>query len=220
VFLKKKVVILNNDTWRIFIDFNVTPYENVIATIRGGLLEIERSKQESAPVSELNSKETLLPTLETKLLAFKQILPRLEPRRGLFNFVGTILSEIFDTAAVCDVTLLHNTVNELQSNQKDIIHSVTDQFTYIRKLDSIASINADAIANLSGIVKHNMINSNNKLQQINMDLQWLNLTVHDLSVLFTTIWQLEFAVLHLTQQLDEFVNAIQHVIAGKLPMLD
>jgi hypothetical protein len=35
---------------------------------------------------------------------------------------------------------------------------------------------------------------------------------------FTTIRQLEFAILQHTQQSDELTNAVQHVIAGKLPL--
>jgi hypothetical protein len=44
------------------------------------------------------------------------------------------------------------------------------------------------------------------------------LTIHGQSTLFTTIRQLEFTVLRITQQLDELINAVQHATSGKLPM--
>jgi hypothetical protein len=45
---------------------------------------------------------------------------------------------------------------------------------------------------------------------------WLNITVYAQSELFTTIRQLEFALLRLIQQLDELPNAIQSAIQGSL----
>jgi hypothetical protein len=48
---------------------------------------------------------------------------------------------------------------------------------------------------------------------------WLNITVHAHSDLFTTIRQLEFTLLLLTQQLDEVFNAVQCTLQGSLPTL-
>ena len=45
---------------------------------------------------------------------------------------------------------------------------------------------------------------------------WLNITVYAQSELFTTIRQLEFALLRLIQQHDELSNAIQSAIQGRL----
>jgi len=44
----------------------------------------------------------------------------------------------------------------------------------------------------------------------------LNVTVYAQSELFSTIRQLEFALLRLIQQLDELSNAIQSAIQGSL----
>ena len=45
---------------------------------------------------------------------------------------------------------------------------------------------------------------------------WLNINVYAQSELFTTIRQLEFALLGLIQQLDELTNAIQSAVQGSL----
>jgi hypothetical protein len=47
---------------------------------------------------------------------------------------------------------------------------------------------------------------------------WFNITVHVQSELFTTIRQLEFALLRLSQQLDELSNVVQCAISGKPPI--
>ena len=129
-----------------------------------------------------------------------------------------MLKILSGTAVVSDETSLHNVIDDLQESHKVIIHSVTNQFTYIKKLDSITNVNVEAISNLSRIIKENIIHSHEKLQQTARDILFLNLTIHGQSTLFTTIRQLEFTLLRFTQQIDELINAVQHTITGKLPL--
>jgi len=53
-----------------------------------------------------------------------------------------------------------------------------------------AEVNADAIMNLTSIVKDNMVQSHEKFSQIARDFMWFNITIHAQSELFTTIRQL------------------------------
>ena len=209
---------MSNDVWRIAIDVKMEPYEEALSIIRGDLLTVEERKQEFTFSSELKLMDTLLMTLETKLHTFKQILPKLDPRRGLIKFGGAMLKALFGTAVDSDITSLHSNFDELQSRQQAIVHSVANQLTYIKKLDTVTSVNADAIANLSGIIRDDMIKSHDKFREITRDILWLNMTTYRQSALFMTIRQLVLAVLQLTQQLDELMNAIQFVIVGKLPV--
>jgi len=182
------------------------------------LLTVQERKQEFTFNSELKSIDTLLTTLETKLHNFKQILPKLDPRRGLINFGGAMLKALFGTAVDADITSLHNNFAELQSRQQDIVHSVPNQLTYINKSDTVTSVNGDGIANLSGIIRDDMIKSHDKFRQITRDILWLNMTIYGQSALFMTFRQLELAVLQLTEQLDELMDAVQFVIVAKLPV--
>ena len=91
--------------------------------------------------------------LELKLHDFQQILPRRDRRRGRINVGGTILKSLFGTATVNDLHELHNTLDSLQTSTSDVVHSLTDQVTYIKKLGTMARVNAHAIANWSSIVK-------------------------------------------------------------------
>ena len=59
-----------------------------------------------------------------------------------------MLKALFGTAVVSDVTQIHDLFNKLQSNQQNIVHSIDNQITYIKKLDSDTSENAELIANL------------------------------------------------------------------------
>ena len=45
VFLKEKCVILTNYVWRIAVDFDMGPYEEVISTIKEDLLTVEGQRK-------------------------------------------------------------------------------------------------------------------------------------------------------------------------------
>jgi hypothetical protein len=61
-------------------------YKETVSTIKGDLLFVEKHKIEFTSMSEFKQIETLLDTLEVKLQTFRQVLPRLDKRRGLINF--------------------------------------------------------------------------------------------------------------------------------------
>jgi hypothetical protein len=117
----------------------------------------ERQKQEFTPVFELQQIETLLETLDSRLNEFHQVLPRLDPRRGLVDFGSIILKTIFGTATVSDIHLLHDIIDELKQKNSDITHSLSNQLTYVKDLSTSSKVNADAIANLSSILKDQIV---------------------------------------------------------------
>jgi len=79
--------------------------------------------------SELNQITTLLNTLEVRLYNFQQLLPRVDRRRGITNFGGTVLKTLFGTATIADIHLLHETPDGLKSTTSDILHSLNSQLT-------------------------------------------------------------------------------------------
>jgi hypothetical protein len=56
--------------------------------------------------------------------------------------------------------------DDLKLNQREMVHSFANQLPFIKKLDTVAKVKTEAIANLSSIVKGNMISSLEKFQQI------------------------------------------------------
>jgi len=109
IFLKEKDVILTNDHWRVAIDLDTSRYEDVISSIRSDLMVVSKQQKEFTPMSELKQIEILLNILESRLLNFQQMLPKLDNRRGILNFGGTILQTLFGIATVSDLHVARNT---------------------------------------------------------------------------------------------------------------
>ena len=96
------------------------------------MLLVENQQKEFTPISELKHIDSLLNTLEQKLYDVYQILPKLDSRRGLIDFGGTILRTLFGTATLTDLHLLHETLDDLKSRNSDIAHSLSSQISYIK----------------------------------------------------------------------------------------
>ena len=114
-------------------------------------------------------------------------MPQLDRRQGLMNLGGTVLKTLFGTATMSDICQLHDILEELKSGDTDIVHSLSKQLTCIKKLGATSEINIDAIADLSSIVKDNIIKLHDRFQQITKDLFWLNITIHGQSELVLVV---------------------------------
>jgi len=215
IFLKENDVIVTNDMWHVALDIGTNTYEGIISTVKD-LLLVENQKKEFTPISKLKQIDSLLNTLQQKLCDFYQILPKLDSRRGLIDFGGTILRTLFGTATLTELHSLHETLDELKSTDSDIAHSLLSQIGYIKNLVSTVKVNAAGIANLSNVVKDIVIQCNEHYRQVNRDTMWFNLTLFGQSSIFTAVRELEFILLHSTQRIDELFAAIQHAIQGKL----
>jgi len=134
IFLKERDIVLSSDHWRLAVDVDVKPYEETIVTIKEDLVTAEKRSKEFSFISELRPIQTFLTVLESKLYSFKQIFPKLDSRLGLFKFCCSVLKPVFGTAVVADVTHLHNVFDESQSRQQDVVHSLNNQVTYIKKI--------------------------------------------------------------------------------------
>jgi len=58
------------------------------------------------------------------------------------------LKSVSGTATIHDINSLHETLNELQSTTSDIVLSLSNQITYVKKLDTVTRVNNIAIANV------------------------------------------------------------------------
>jgi len=176
IFRKERDFILSNDQWRVAVDVNLSTYHEVLSTVKSDLLAVEQQRKEFTSTSELKQIKMFVQILEDKLHDFYQILPRPDPRRGLLNLGSNILKTIFETATVSDIHELHGVLDDLQNRNSDIVHSLSNQLTYVKKVADTTSLNTENIANLSSIVKDSIIQSHDKYQQITQDLFWFNLT--------------------------------------------
>ena len=60
-------------------------------------------------------------------------------------------------ATVAEVEQLEEAFDLLQTKNDDKVHSLSDQLTYVKKLDTLTKINVDALTNLSSIVKDSIV---------------------------------------------------------------
>jgi len=88
--------------------------------------------------------------------------------------------------SVADIHQLHQTLDQLKFRSADIVHYLSDQVTYIKRLDHVAHISSDAIVNMSAVVKDFMIQSHDKFYEVTRDMMWINFTTHRAQY----IWQL------------------------------
>jgi len=157
LFLKDRDIVLSSDAWHVALNLNISTYEDVLSSIKSDLSVILMHQEEFTPLSELRQVETLLDNLESKLGQFKQLFPKKEPKRSLMNLGGTVLRTLFGTATMTDLHRLHEALGELQDKNSEVAHSLSKQVTFIRNLNTVASLNTKALVNLSSIVKDNVV---------------------------------------------------------------
>jgi len=170
ILLKESDIFLTSDTWRITLDLNLSMYYEIISTVKADIFSVEQQKLEFTSVSEFRQIETQLQILECKLNDFYQFLPRLDRRRSILGVGGTILRTLFGTATLADLNNLHSALDELKDKNSDLVHSLSSQVTYVKKLATVTGINSQAIANLTTVIKDNLVYSHEKFQNITKDL--------------------------------------------------
>jgi len=75
---------------------------------------------------------------------------------------GTALKALFGVATASDVLRLHQTIEELETRDTDITHSLQNEMTYVKSLDLSSRLQTQSIANLSTAVKNFMIDSHDR----------------------------------------------------------
>jgi hypothetical protein len=74
--------------------------------------------------------------------------------------------------------------NKLSYCYRMLTCHLSSRVTYVKKLDTVTSVNSHAITNLSGILKDVSIKSEDNFKQITRDILWLNITMYNYSELF------------------------------------
>ena len=120
--------------WQVALNLNISTYEDVLSSIKSDWDIVSRHLDDSTTLSELRQVEILLDSLESKLGQFKELFPKVEPKRSLLNLGGTVLRTLFGTATMTDLHRLHEAMGELQDRNAEVAHSLSKQVTYIRNL--------------------------------------------------------------------------------------
>jgi hypothetical protein len=93
------------------VHFNLTPYDQAIATLHEDLKGIDDITRHSWQFEEVRRDQTVLDSLEGKLTNLEQFLPKPGKKRGWVNFGGRLLQVLFGTATTADFEGLHSTLN-------------------------------------------------------------------------------------------------------------
>jgi hypothetical protein len=212
--VKHKEVILTSDYWRIIVNFDLTAYEDATTILREDLSRVEEIVKLTTPIGEMRHVKTALNSLENKLGDLKQFLLKVDRRRGLINAGGSILKVLFGTATVMDLEGLHTTIDVMQKKEDAIVHSLNQQVTYLKQLDGTVKFNYEAIANLSTTLKGIALKAQEGFQEVATKLTRNNQLIETAAA----IQQMEFALTQLEISNDEFVDAMQYVHLGRIPL--
>jgi hypothetical protein len=70
---------------------------------------------------------------------------------------GNILKALFRTAATSNIYQLHTTLENLQTQNSDIVHPFANQITLVKRFGQTAEIHAQVTSNLSSIIENNIV---------------------------------------------------------------
>jgi hypothetical protein len=193
-------------------------FTDIVANVQSDLEMVKHVKQSYTPLYELEQIEALLQVLEQKLRDFHQILHRIDRSRGMVGFGGSILKTLIGTATVTNVHLLHGLLKYMRLKEPDMSHAVDNQLMYVKQLGTNTRINADAISNISTIIRDNIMQSSEQYQQVTRDILCLNVMLQGQNTLYISIRQIELTLQQLTNELEVLFDAVQCTIFGKLPV--
>jgi hypothetical protein len=134
------------------------------------------------------------------------------------NLGGSVLRPLFGTATMADLHRLHEAMGELQDKNSEVAHPFSKQVTFIRNLNSVASLNTEALVNLSTLVKDNMVQSYGRFQETSKDIDWLNNTLQHRRELCIHIRQLQYSLMLVVQQIGELFSSVQYALLRSLPV--
>ena len=157
LFLIEADLILSNDDLRDTVDCDISECYETVSEIKTELLTVERQRKEVTSVVELQQIYFFFQTLEFRLRTFNQLLPRLD-RRRFSKYWRHRFKDVIRNCNDDRRSQASRCIYGTESRNSDIVHSLENKLTYVKKLDSLSVVNTDAIANFSSIVKENLMN--------------------------------------------------------------
>jgi hypothetical protein len=88
----------------------------------------------------------------------------------------------------------------------------------VKDLSTSTKLNPEIIANLSNIIRENIVYSHDHIQQVTGNMIWLNITIYEQNTLYSTIKQMVLTLSQLSQHVDDLFDAVQYSIQRKLPL--
>ena len=152
--------------------------------------------------------------LEIQIDSITNMLPRMDRRIGLVDVAGSVFKTLFGVATVVDLNKLHYSVNKLHDTQSDLVHSVNEQLTYLRSLDSAVKFNSKSVKSLSENIKSTMLKSQQWMNKVDATVYWLNATLNNQTNVFVYIRQLEFEISQLHTQIKDTLSGLDSTMGA------
>jgi hypothetical protein len=187
---------------------------DTVSILQADLLALKGVAEKTTSLGELRPIEAALVTLETKVDAIRRFAPTGIRKRGLINAGGMLLKTLFGTATTLDLDQLQGTLDDLHLAQDSISHSFDSQITYFRQLGDTVTFDHQGLVNLSLSVRNFAEDAKSKFQNISSKFDWIA-TLRDVA---TGLRKLEFALFRLESYVDGYLEALQSIVAGRIPI--
>jgi uncharacterized protein YoxC len=149
-----------------------------------------------------------------KVTTLKRFLPPSNRKRGLLDLGGGVLKVLFGTATVQDINSLHHTLDELHKKQEEVPNSVEQQVTYFTHLTKDVQFNYMAVSNLSNTLKDFATRTEETFQEVSSKSEW----AFKQRLAASVISELEFSITQLGVNVEEWLEALQYIMSGKVPI--
>jgi uncharacterized coiled-coil DUF342 family protein len=170
VLLHRKDVQLVQSVWHLSADISVKEYLASVRYIKQDVDHLLAKYPSQSPVErELTHLKTMTRELIDKIATLEQMLPTANwSKRGILSVVSKTLKFLFGTALSNDILKLDQKVEELKTQQGNLLHDVTNQITVTRDLDDNIKNNAKKLTTLMGTMKQQATSSRRVFEAIVM----------------------------------------------------
>jgi hypothetical protein len=234
--MKDRDILLTGDKWTIAVNVALDDYLNLIRGMRFELGQIRRNiqayKNQRLPTLDIHWEEIgrldkVTNELEDDLNSFSKLLSEEIPvqhplsttkreRRGLINVLGYGLKYLFGTADAKDVKRLNSVCDNLHAFEKQTVHAMEQQLTYLSTLDKSTKQNARDTVELAKVLRDSIQNISLRLHRDEADLQDTQVAIEKQVRYSTAIREIEMAMLEMKFSLIQLQESLDLTSVGKL----
>jgi hypothetical protein len=236
ILMRDRDILLTGDKWTLAVNVTLDDYVNLIQGMRFILAQFQRKielqQSSSSKVLDIHWEEIkrmykVTDQLEADLASVSKLLAEEEPirngkrntrraRRGLINIFGYGLKYLFGTADARDVKRLNNICDNLQSFQKNVIHTTGQRTTYFHALDVAIKANAKATLDLARAIKNSIQNVSLGLGRGETDLIDVRFVLEKQTKYSPAIREIELCMMEMKFSLIQLQESLDLTSVGKL----
>jgi prefoldin subunit 5 len=153
IFVKQMNAYFTNDHWTAVVHISLSPYVEAVEILQHELKEFQNYPHFTAHFTELTRVQAAVSAVDTKLKALSALLPKADRRRALIGVGGNVFKFVLGTALESDVTDLQTRLETVQNKQGEVNHSLNNQISVFKTLDTLVKVDHSLIANWTYVLK-------------------------------------------------------------------